>query len=109
MFPETIVINVTQNDLDNGGRRGERPDAIHLAIKRDYPQFDPHICEPNGWIRLTESNESEMGWYRINRECVSLINEIDVTNGHPYPQVIKLQRSNPTKEAHNEYLKYWSE
>jgi hypothetical protein len=83
MFPDTIVINVTQDDLDSGGRRGERPDAIYLALKRDYPDFGVHMT-PNGYVRLTHQDTDKIAWYPATVEYARLINEIDLTNGNPH-------------------------
>jgi hypothetical protein len=83
MFPETITINVTQEDLDNGGQRDERPDGIYLALKRDYPEFEPRVSDPNGGLGLIRGNE--MGWYPNTNEFVSLVNKIDLTDGDPRP------------------------
>lgn len=88
MFPESITVNVTQEDLDSGGRRGERPDGIYLALKRDYPDFEPRINDPWGGITLVKDGRT--AFYPSTPEYVTLINEIDVTGGKPKPATFEM-------------------
>lgn len=98
MFPSEITIRVTQANLDKGGWRGIRPDAIHLALWRDYPDFEPRVLDPYGGIGLIDETDT-MGWYPATPEFVALINEIDLTDGQPRPTTFTMMLGGTTRPA----------
>lgn len=84
-FPDPLIVNVTDVDLRNGGHRGQGPDGIWLALKRDYPSYEPIISNPNrpGGVRLLRNGLA--AHYPPTSEYITLIDEIDLTDGRPLP------------------------